>query len=790
MEAIAQDTLNARKRDRAGRDKEYSPCSVDTARKRHCAGDDNANFPGGAPDWAEADMATIRSLPAEVASLVLDSLTHADAQSCIRAGVFALDDPTAEAARRRCQHAKKRDLARAGDVVALAYLHAVKGARFSLDHVTGAAEAGHLDAAKWLLERTSAVPIPRLLQKAAAGGNPDLVRFVCARATPDADAVAEALAYAAAKGHGEVVDYLCASYGEPRSPVALFLATTKGHHVIAQRLAEAAPRHATAVARVTHRKVTFCWDNDDAKHDDKGDRDDGQTWLLVDPDLTGRLFGGHHDADTTGLSLDMTLLDAACASGDLGAVERLLSTGAVHASRKDAIVWAACGGNRDVVLSVWRRCVAMRARAGDDPNRARGVAMRVALLSRDIAFAVLVNALFDYEATIASAYDLLPCGAGGMRFAIEQRMQHYGRDLVAALAMCDAGAASYLVGSEYVTALADYFAEQRAPADSVMPACGTDADAMRILWKADLVTFVDRDLDEAVSQHNPALVRFLVDECGVGPAPLSKPDTRFECAGCVYRKDPDLFRRLVPDWIGDPATLLHEAAVDIPLPEPSYPWSGVCHMFDLARHDEIDAAFMGRLLDRVGDRDQERIHVDDVICGAVCAGRADLFDAMIRRRRHLAGDDAVFCFYAHTGHTVRADLLARLVDEYPRLDLGECPYSVLATKKALPVLETLRHRGVYDFEANYRSEIACHPARPDRGGYEGLWEIKSRAVVEWLMERGCPVGSDRPAHIDRDRFDDDACFGASPRTAGVAAVREALKNGYPLGGRPGARGQR
>lgn len=289
----------------------------------------------GAPDLCGPAV-----LPPEVVALVLDALPEAsDAAACIASGVFrAADD---EAPRQRCRRMKKRDLVRAGDTEALAYMQLRRDARFKWSDAVLAASSGHVETLNWLWTRANKGHPCDILSHAARHGHIEVVRWLLRR---DADGnrwtdaqVNRAIVAAVSEGHDAIVGYLCETNATACTPAALATAVIHGRLSLAKMLHGLYPTHARTINAGTadlHEMIT-------PRHN---------------PGLHG--IGWR----------DRGLFDLACVSGHLGTVEFVWQS--EHNACTSRVLMCAAGGrNPDVVRFVARNRDAIEARvASTDPE--------------------------------------------------------------------------------------------------------------------------------------------------------------------------------------------------------------------------------------------------------------------------------------------------------------------------------------------------------------------------------------------------------------------------------------
>nr|UDO47275.1 ankyrin repeat [Pandoravirus massiliensis] len=317
-------------------------------------------------------------LPPEIVALVLDALPEAnDAAACIASGVFRTADD--EALRQRCRRAKKRDLVRAGDTGALAYMRARRGARFDWSHAVVAASSGRLETLRWIWVHADKGHPCDILSHAARHGHIAVVRWLLQQGDQrwTNTHINRAIVAAIGEGHDAIVDYLCETNGAACTPVALATAVVHGRLSIAKMLHRLNPTHAHAINAGT---ADLC--------------------DMVTP---------RHNPGLHGIGWrDRGLFDLACISGHLATVKFVWQSQHNKCTRR-ILMCAAGGRNPDVVRFVARNRDAIEARvASSDPQGVvRAIdgdparVLMIAIASGDVPTLVALRELFP---AVGSAY--------------------------------------------------------------------------------------------------------------------------------------------------------------------------------------------------------------------------------------------------------------------------------------------------------------------------------------------------------------------------------------------------
>ncbi|WBR14222.1 Ankyrin repeat protein [Pandoravirus kuranda] len=329
-------------------------------------------------DGDSPDLCGPAVLSPEIVALVLDALLEAsDVAACIASGVFrAADD---EALRQRCRRTKKRDLIRAGDTEALAYMRARRGARFEWSHAVTAASSGRLEALRWIWVHADKGYPCDILSHAARHGHIDVVQWLLQQADhrwTDIQ-INRAIVAAVSEGHGALVDYLCETNGVVCTPAALATAVVHGRLSIAKMLHRLNPTHARAINAGT-----------------------ADLYDMITP---------RHNPGLHGIGWrDRGLFDLACVSGHLATVEFVWQSEHNKCTRR-ILMCAAGGRNPDVVRFVARNRDAIEARVASsdpqgvvcaidsDPTRV----LMIAIPSGDVPTLVALRELFP---AVGSAY--------------------------------------------------------------------------------------------------------------------------------------------------------------------------------------------------------------------------------------------------------------------------------------------------------------------------------------------------------------------------------------------------
>lgn len=666
---------------------------------------------------SESDKGDVgpRHLPHEVATLVLDRLGAIDAQKCLLdVNVFGLADPRTEAARQRCMRTKKAVLVRRGDMRALCYL-AARGTRFHMRHVQVAAAHGHVDAVKWLLAQgVQGTRGCGAIESAAAGGHTNVLSCLLAHDCPRSvhkGTLRAALLTATLYGHRDAANLLSNALDTAPEPMMLLVAALAGDVVVIESLLAAHPHWARLCAHVDFCHLTL----------EASDQWVPSTWsvfwnhrcarqmVAVGHTLRPRVHAAPFWGRPTTRRLD--LVGAACVSGNVDAVRALWAAGA---GARDAwcehlAAWAALGGNSDVLAFVASKRVEIERAGSDDagPGSMRvSEVLKAAAISRGVGLVQLAWTLFDRPHP-HDVHFLWRHGTDLMRFALDNDVVNFAARarLAASGALCDADMAAYLI-QHHRDQLADVLSVVR-------PWRLKSVEAARLLFDHGLVTFTAEDVTRAIIGTRIDVVRYLVDERGLGMAPAN-------------RCRPDLLAHVPPT------------------PEPDA--DGLCRLPSILVHicRQADVGLIGCLLDRCLDPAERAHHVDAVLCASVAFGRSDLFEAMLARR---AADPTprtlIFStpIYSHPLCRLSRPLFERLVVALGTqgIDFGYCYLLPRIGKRCLPIVDDLCRRGLYDptTECAHLKDASEHPpALVSRSIRCTVTAVFSRAVIAWLAARG------------------------------------------------------
>ncbi|QBZ80992.1 hypothetical protein pclt_cds_395 [Pandoravirus celtis] len=406
----------------------------------------------------------------------------------------------------------------------------------------------------------------------------------------------------------------------------------------------------------------------------------------------------------------LDLVGAACVSGNVDAVRTLWEAGAgvLGAWCDHLATWAALGGSRDVLAFIAsKRAEIERAGDGDAELRSMRVdeVLKAAAISRDVDLVQLAWTLFDrprpHDVRFLSRH-----GTDLVRFALDNDVVNLAAraKLVASAAMRDADTTAYLIQHHR-----DQLGDVLSPGHIWRP---ESAEAARLLFDHGLVAFTAEDVTHAIREVRTDVVRYLVDERGLGMMP-------------ERRCHPAVLTRMLPST-----------------PEPEA--DGHCRPPSLVIHNcrQADVGFIRRLLDRFVDPAERAHHTDAVLCASVAFDRSDLFEAMIARRaadptpRTLVFGTPV---YSHPTCRLSRPLFERLVVALGAqgIDFRCCCLLPRIGKKCLPIVDDLCRRGLYDptIECAHLKDASEHPPALVNPNCT-VTAVFSRAVIAWLAARG------------------------------------------------------